>query len=43
MSEDLYRHEHELDYEQMQEKPADDNRETQTDTAEGAGYAEGVR
>jgi formate dehydrogenase gamma subunit len=43
MSEDLYRHEHELDYEQMQEKPADDNRETQTDTAEGAGYTEGVR
>jgi formate dehydrogenase gamma subunit len=37
MSEDLYRHEHELAYEEMQEKPADDNGETQTNNAEGTG------
>ena len=42
MSEDLYRHEHELAYEEMQKKPADDLGETQTDNAEGDGYAEGV-
>jgi formate dehydrogenase gamma subunit len=43
MSEDLYRHEHELAYEEMQEKPADDKGETQTNNAEGTDYAEGVR
>jgi formate dehydrogenase gamma subunit len=42
MSEDLYRHEHELAYEEMQAKSADDNPETQPDNPEGGDYAEGV-